>query len=298
MTISLANKPAAGTYTFNGAWTHASGIGAPTSYYHFDEGSGATLNDQGSANRDLTLANSPAWGTESGAAIVTFVEASNHYASGAFSHNLNTDITVALLVKSTSDESQKYFNFGDTSVNNKYMGLQGTTTNEATLVFRNTSQELVNASNDIAENTWLLMWLVWDADGGTSGGLMTHYYDDALSWDASPLTLDPTGANFTPTTFGIGAIMDNAIAGELDGVVCSCAIWSGSAFSSTQVAAGHNNWWAWLDTGSADYPDVQRLDRQHGPVTAARMGGVIQRSFEKVGSIFLPSTRLILPHGV
>lgn len=46
-----------------------------------------------------------------------------------------------------------------------------------------------------------------------------------------------------------------------------------------------------------DFPALQRLNRGVGPINAARLGGVLQRSFERVGRFFLPDRRLIVAHG-
>lgn len=48
---------------------------------------------------------------------------------------------------------------------------------------------------------------------------------------------------------------------------------------------------------ATDFPDLQRTSRGVGAANAARLGGVLQRSFARVQSFFLPDRRLIVAHG-
>lgn len=72
--VDVTAKPASGTYTFNGSWTGANSTPAPTSYYHFDEGSGTALTDIGTdGSYDISsFTGTPDWTTCSGVACLNF----------------------------------------------------------------------------------------------------------------------------------------------------------------------------------------------------------------------------------
>lgn len=250
--VDMADKPAAGSYSYNTGWAGASGVTEPSCYWHMDEGTGTTLQSQGDCgDNDFTLTG-PDWSTEGSAATLTFVEANNDYAT-ALDAGIDgtTDFTMAILVKFTSDENHDVMMTGDNSVTNKYQGHHATTNCEAGAKFRNTTLGSGGATADMVCNdtTWHLLWYVWDADAGVSGGLAQMLYDNSLYWDAGLLTLDAADANFNGNALAIGSLVSSTPAGSLDAEVGGFMVWAGVELSEAQMDDIHDNMWAWLDVG-------------------------------------------------
>ena len=237
--VDLTAKPASGTYTFNSSWTGANGAVEPTTYYHIDEGSGATLDDLGSEAADGTITGAD-WVTDGSAAALDCVSANADHIDNLAAWgiaNTSSDWTVAVLVSIDSGaSSDAYFSLGDTTLtaNNAnqelmYGGIGASTHTTFNRYHGGTAQTDTGAS--YTATTWQLMWYQWTASTRT-----LKVYTDNGTEDAGISLVVTSGQQVPDAADGrLCADASSGVGSTADARIAGVYIWKSTALTAAQM---------------------------------------------------------------
>ena len=203
-----------------GAVTCASCGSGMSGLWHLDEGSGATSADSSGNGHGATLNSSPSWVTGESGKGLTFNGTSYLTATlGSWFGNNNT-LSASAWVYATSSSNGPIFGVTDTlpgtGWNMPFLSIAGSTVYG--WLWSMTNNNPLSAT--VSLNTWHLLTITYDPNGGGSGvGQEIFYVDGAMS-SSSNITYWPSGKSDFLTTQITGAkpsaVTNNILNGTVD----------------------------------------------------------------------------------
>lgn len=246
------NKPAS-PVEFDPAAFGANSTPAPDSYYHFDEGSGTTLENIGkdAGNYDCTI-NGSDWTTDSGSPILANVAANGDYVTCPLPGITGYPFSMAAWYqKTTSGGGSQVLSVGDASVTNVHYGISDSSSDRVGVNAQNTTLDNTLAApsgNSVALNNWSLVVVVFNS--ATDRDI---FMKNEAGTEADNTGTTSVAFNGDTDRMSFFARAGNNFPSKADAEIAGVAIWKGVALSEAQVYTDLWNgadWAPFVDTAS------------------------------------------------